>query len=157
MEQSNTFFSLAIDPVTKTNLNATARWARFLAILGMIMLFIAAVAVIFAIFLMSGMGGKIGVETNSPVSFTGPIGIGVGAFYILLLLIWFFPLLYLLRFANRMLFALARNDQQALNNSFLHLKTCFRFVGIVTIIVLILYALVILYIIFGTNTFPAVS
>ena len=63
--------------------------------------------------------------------------------------IWFFPLLFLLRFANKMRFALAGNDQQALNTSVQNLKICFRYVGIITIIILALYAIALVFVVIG--------
>ena len=77
---------------------------------------------------------------NQPGLSTG-FGIGIAIIYIIIALVWFFPLLYLLRFANKMKVALNGNDQQALNISFENLKACFRYVGIITIIVLAIYAL----------------
>jgi flagellar biosynthesis protein FlhB len=67
--------------------------------------------------------------------------------------IWFFPLLYTLRFANQMKIALAGNDQQALNKSFQNLKICLRFLGIITIIILAIYAIVIVFAIVGASMF----
>jgi hypothetical protein len=114
---------------------------------------LAAVGIIFFAYMMSqsmstfedfeGGGGS----TNPFASF----GIGLVAFYIVLLVIWFFPLMYMLRFANNMKRALNANDQQALNVSFQNLKICLRFVGIITIIVLVLYALVFLVSILGSQ------
>jgi hypothetical protein len=46
----------------------------------------------------------------------------------------FFPLLYMLRFANQMRTALDGNDQEKLNESFQNLKRYFRYFGIITII-----------------------
>ena len=54
--------------------------------------------------------------------------------FIVAAVIWFFPLLYMLRFANQMKTALYGNDQENLNVSFQNLKRYFRYVGIITII-----------------------
>ncbi len=67
--------------------------------------------------------------------------------------IWFFPLLYTIRFANQMKVALAGNDQQALNKSFQNLKICLRYLGIVTIIILAIYAIIIVFAIVGASMF----
>ncbi|MFN2457909.1 MAG: hypothetical protein ABR502_06900 [Chitinophagaceae bacterium] len=152
--QNSALFSLSIDPVTKANLGEAAKWARFLAIAGMIILVLGVIGIIFFITMMSGFGSTMGAEYGAtPFPVAGGLGIGLAAVYIILLAIWFFPLLYLLRFANGMRAALVRNDQQALNVSFQNLKICLRFVGIVTIIILALYALVIVIGIAGTAAF----
>ena len=96
------------------------------------------------------MGGDYG----SGGMYGAGFGIGIAIFYIFILAVWFFPLMYLLRFSNRMKNAITGNDQQALNIAFQNLKICFRFVGIVTIIVLALYAIAF---IFGIISFAAFS
>ena len=154
MEQTSSpsLFSLSIDPVTKAHLGETTRWARFLAIVGMVLLALGVVGVIFFATYMSSfnaMGNSYGT-TGYP--FAG-FGITFALFYIIILAVWFFPLLFLLRFANRMRVALNGNDQQALNVAFQNLKITFRFVGIVTIIVLALYAIMIIFALIGTAAF----
>src|SRR5687768_4478748 len=104
MEQNynhDQLFSLTIDPVTKAHLTETAKWARFLAIIGMVFMVLAAIGIIFFAYTMSqtvssfedeyGDGGM----SSNPF---GSFGMGFAAIYIVLLVIWFFPLLYLLRF-----------------------------------------------------------
>ncbi|MBD0277606.1 MAG: hypothetical protein ICV51_08135 [Flavisolibacter sp.] len=141
MEQSSSLFSLSIDPVTKAHLSETAKWARFLAIVGMVLLVLGVIGIIIFATTMSSFTGSMDNPYGRAGSFPPFFGVGIAAFYILIMALWFFPLMFLLRFANRMRVALNGNDQQALNTSFQHLKICFRFVGIVTIIVLALYAI----------------
>ena len=65
----------------------------------------------------------------------------------------FFPLLFLLQFANKLRTALSANQQGELNTAFLNLKKYFRYVGVILIIVLTFYALVlIMAVIFGQGT-----
>ena len=151
--QSSELFSLTIDPVTKTSLSETAKWSRFLAIVGMIFLGLAVIGVLYMAYVMSSVGGIVQDteayrQSGSPFSFAG-LGIGMALFYIIMIAVWFFPLMYLLRFANRMKVALRGNDQQALNISFQNLKSCMKFVGVVTIIILAVYAIVIIFAVIG--------
>jgi hypothetical protein len=60
-----------------------------------------------------------------------------------LALLYFFPCLYLFRFAQKMKQALNHSDQESLITSLGNLKACFRFMGILTIVVLGIYLLVI--------------
>lgn len=154
--QSSELFSLSIDPMTKSHLGETAKWARFLAICGMIMLGLAFFGVIYFAYTMSAMTSSFGDIEGMEGVRTGPFagfGVGMAVFYILLLVFWFFPLMYMLRFASRMRTALAGNDQQALNTAFQNLKICFRFIGIVTIIILAIYAIGIIFFIIGASMF----
>lgn len=140
MEQNQALFSLSIDPVTKSYLNEISKWARFLAILGMIMM---AIMVIGGVALAVGMSAAMtdmDPEMGGTTAPFGTFGAGAaGAFYIILAVLMFFPLLYLLRFANRMRAALHGNDQNSLNVGFQNLKAYFKFIGILTIIILALW------------------
>jgi uncharacterized membrane protein (DUF485 family) len=67
--------------------------------------------------------------------------------------LYFFPCLFLFRFASKMKHALAANDQAQLNTSFQNLKSLFRFVGILTIIFLAFYAIAIVFGLLGAAAF----
>jgi hypothetical protein len=80
-------------------------------------------------------------------SLTGGMGAFVAVFYIGIAILCFFPYLFLFRFANHMKNALNSNEQTTLNTSFQNLKIMFRYVGILTIVMLSFYALGILMVI----------
>jgi hypothetical protein len=147
MESNQSLFSLTIDPITKAHLLETAKWGRFLAILGIISLVL--------LLLICTVG--ISLMPDTPYSdisgfSSGAFRVGIAFYVIVISVIWFFPLLILLRFSNGMRTALYGNDQNLLNGSFQNLKRLFRFVGIVTIIVLALYVLVIVMIAISAGT-----
>jgi uncharacterized membrane protein len=66
-------------------------------------------------------------------------------FLFIVCVIAFFPLWFLLQFANQMKRALYNNDQESLNASFLNIKKYFRYLGVITIIVLAVYGLTFLF------------
>jgi hypothetical protein len=139
MEPNQPLFSLAIDPVTKAHLNETARWAKFLAITGMVFLFLMILfGVLGSSFLFSRFSGMPAGSAN----LTSYASIGIAVYMIIIAVIWFFPLMFTLRFASQMKGALAGNDQQALNASFQNLKITMRYLGVVTIVVLAVYAII---------------
>jgi hypothetical protein len=77
-----------------------------------------------------------------------PLGgtMGAGGFMQIVLLLamvalYFFPCLYLFNFAKKMQLALRNNDQINLNDSFRNLKSNFKYVGILTIVILSFYAI----------------
>ena len=151
---NTSLFSLNVDPLTKAHLSETAKCARFLAIVGMVFLGLVALGSVFVLIAgsMNGFQNSNG-ELSYPSGIFSFFGVGAALFYLLLLLVWFFPLLYLLRFANKMRTALAGNDQQALNTSFQNLKACLRFVGIITLIILAFYAIAIIFGVIGAAMF----
>jgi hypothetical protein len=146
-------FSLTIDPVTKTNLAHAARWARMLAIFGIILLLLMVVFVLLDATLFANSAGRSvslypvpdsQVTTTMRVSVIGGTIIGV--------IILFFPLLFLFRFSGQMKKALAGNDQQALNTAFHHLKLTLRYIGIFVIVVMVIYLLLIVLGIMGADS-----
>jgi hypothetical protein len=146
---SSSLFSLTIDPATKTHLSETARWARFLAIFGMIVLALGLIvsfmgATVFTRF----FGFPTGVDDESNATL-GAVRIGMVVGTLIISAIIFFPLLFLLRFANGMRRAIAANDQGRLNEAFQNLKVCFRYLGILVIIFLVLYGVIIAIAVMG--------
>lgn len=135
MDQTSSLFSLSIDPSSKEHLTEAARWARFLAIVGFVFLGFLVLAGLLLSLTFSRLD-----TYGDPTFRTGGLGAMMGAgtivLYIILAAVYFFPLLYLLRFANAARAALASNDQELLVQSFLNLKRFLRYVGILTIIAL---------------------
>ncbi|MBA2499051.1 MAG: hypothetical protein H0V30_04940 [Chitinophagaceae bacterium] len=148
---SSSLFGLSINETNRVDLADAARWARFLAIIGFIMCGLIVLVGIFAGSLFSmfmntnEIEGMEGFGGGMPPGFGGAMAV----VYIILALIYFFPCLFLFRFANQMKTALASNEQSALNSSFQNLKSMFRFFGIVTIIMLALYAIILLIAVVG--------
>ena len=136
-------FELQIDQQSTSYLTETARWGKFLAIMGFIMIGLCTLG--FAIAILTGatsssaaFGGRSYEMGNTFQNNILPIVM------IVLFLIYFFPTLYLYRFSTQMQKALINNDQETMNNSFGSLKSAFKFVGILTIIILCLYGLIII-------------
>ena len=77
-------------------------------------------------------------------SFSNALGIGMFIFYLVCAVIAFFPYYFLLRFANKMKLALTSTDQSVLNDSFMNLKILYRYMGILMIIGLVLFAFAII-------------
>ena len=148
MEENPSLFSLSIDPVTKANLYEAAKWARFLAIVGFVFLGIMVIVAIFFISTLGRMG--MGMAEDQTGLF-GAATAGAAFVYILAAAVTFFPLYYTFRFATLMREALNSNDQSLLNASFQNLKVCYRFLGIVTIIWLVMFALTFLFGIVGAT------
>jgi hypothetical protein len=150
MQDSQGLFSLSIDPETKAHLADTARWAKFLSIVGMVLLALAIIANILGI---SFMDRATAVDGYNDAVLMNSMRVGMVVASIIVIAIAFFPLMYLYQFANRMKVALAANEQEALNDSFLNLKRYFRYIGILVIILLVMYTLFFILFIFGATMF----
>lgn len=140
MEHISDLFDLQVDQQTRGYLNETARWAKFLSVIGFIMCAILVIIGLSAGTILSTLG-------SASSELGGMFAMGSMFFaviYILIALLYFFPCLYLYRFGAKMKIALAAHDQQRMNESFKNLKSCFRYMGILTIIVLAFYVLALL-------------
>lgn len=137
MQEDSSLFSMSIDPVTREHLSETAKWARFLAIAGLILLILM---VVFGVYSLAVID-QVETELGGRRSLGSALGLGTAITYFIVFLIYIFPIIFMLRFATKMRQALNGNDQEALNTSFQNLKVCFRYIGIVTIIFLVFIAL----------------
>lgn len=136
---------LAINLRSEDFLRNAAKWGKFLAIMGFIMV---ALMVVFALFAgsligsaMSGMGG------NGAAGFMGSGFFTV--FYLLFAILYFFPVLYLYKFSVKMQDGLRARNQESVAESFKNLKSLFKFMGVLTIILLGFYALGMLAVLIG--------
>jgi ABC-type dipeptide/oligopeptide/nickel transport system permease component len=132
-------FDLQIDQQSISYLGETARWAKFLSIVGFIMCGLMIVLALFAGTLMATLSR---FRSNDALQGMAVMENAFPLIYIVVALLYFLPCLYLFNFAGKMQTALHDNDQISLNASFGQLKSCFKFVGILTIVVLSFYILV---------------
>lgn len=137
-DQEN-LFGFGIDSTSRTHLTEAAKWARFLAIVGFVMCGLIVILSFFMGALFAGMSRYDKYGDSS--AFGSGIGVIMTIFYLAIGVLYFFPCLFLLKFANHMLTALNTNEQHTLNRSFQNLKIMFRYVGILTIVVISLYIL----------------
>jgi hypothetical protein len=134
MDQTNDLFDLRIDQQNISLLSETARWGKFLSIVGFVMCALFVVVALFA--------GSIIAGSMAGVEGMGAIGGGAFTFiYLVGALLWFMPCLYLYNFSAKMQIAIRSNDQNQMTVAFRNLKSCLKFMGILTIIMLCLYAL----------------
>ncbi len=105
------------------------KWAKFLAIcsfVGLGMMVLAGVAMIILQFERQANGLSTVI---------------MGLFYILMAVIYFFPAVYLYRFATASADAIEKLNEDTLEEGLENLKSLFRFTGILMIIMFSLYAI----------------
>lgn len=147
MEETSVFekFELHLDESAKDFLKETAKWAYFLSILGFIGVAIMAVIALFAGTLFSTLGSTV----PGMARMGGSFGVMIGVFYFALAAIYFFPVYYLNKFATNAKRAFRENDSEALTNSFEYLKSHYKFIGIFTLSIMILYGLILVFAVIG--------
>ena len=113
----------------------TSKWGKFLAIMGYIGV---GVMVLFSLVAMVGLS-LLSSYANMPF----PAGL-FGLMYLVIAVIYYFPVTFLYRFSVRMRKGLESRDVAAVTSGFENLKMLYKFKGIVTIIVLAIYLLALL-------------
>jgi Family of unknown function (DUF5362) len=141
MEQPSNLFELQIDQASQNYLSESARWARFLSIMGFIACGLMVLGGLLFGSLFSSMMKNAEPETTAVAG--GLFSSLYAASAILGAVLIFFPSLYLFRFSSKMRLATNNNDQSALTDSIKNLKSFFKFYGVVTIVILSIYALAI--------------
>jgi len=132
MENSNEKILLDVKDV-QSYLYETAKWAKFIAIVGYVFLGLLAILMLFYLFM--------GVATIYYGQYGGIIFI---IWYALVFALYFFPITYLYRFATKMEKGLRTRNEQFVIDSFSNLKSHYKFVGILLAITLVLYLLIII-------------
>ena len=118
----------------KTTLAETARWGKFLAIVGFISLGLIVLLGLFMGTFMTSMYGSANM-----IAALG--GIGFFLLYTLIAAIYYYPIYALYRFSVLMKRSLATNDTTQFAEATRYLKNMFKYIGIVTIIMLAMYGL----------------
>ncbi len=117
-------------------LREAAKWAKFLAIIGFIMTGFIALFGLFLSSIMSSLplgAGGLTAGTMSAMTFI----------YLLLAVVYFFPTLYFYRFATQTRAAIDTYNADGLAEGLGNLKSTFKFMGIMMIILLGVYGLMI--------------
>ncbi len=109
----------------------TAKWGKFLAIMGYIGM---GILVLVSFFMMVGAS-----FFGSAATAGFPMWI-VGFIYIALAVVYYFPVTYLYKFSAQMKEGIRSNDGSTVTSGFRNLKSLFRFLGIFTIVILSIYA-----------------
>jgi hypothetical protein len=125
--------NIAINEDSKTYLLESAKWFRFLGIVGYVMVGFIMLAGIFASVSLSMLSPELATLGVPPFL--------IGLYYFVIAIIYFFPCMYMVRFAKNMKTGLVNASQEYVTEGFRTLKVLYRFWGIVTVIALGVMAL----------------
>lgn len=131
------FEELKIDRISKEFLAEAAKWTAFLAILGFIgigFFFIAGLVMLSFSSMSKSMTGSF------VMSF---VYLLVAGFYLV-------PINFLYKFSTNMKNALRKNNQSSLTNAFEYLKSHYKFIGILTLILISFYVMIFIWLMLTT-------
>ena len=118
MENEKSIFNLELDVIAKNHLKDTAKWARFLAIVGFAGLTLIVISsIIISVNSSVKSQDPFAEHVNGSADIAGSI---IGACIILAL--YFFPCYFLLKFASKMKVAIDTDDSTSLNEALKNLK-----------------------------------
>jgi hypothetical protein len=123
---------LSINETSQIHLTASAKWGKFLSIVGFVFC---------GLMLIAGIYMAAVVPSSGVYGYAGEAAKIAGITYIISAIILIFPCLYLNKFSNKVQDAIRSTSQESLDTAFINLKAMFKFYGIVTIIFLVLFAL----------------
>jgi len=130
---------LSISKGAISHLLEIGRWSKFLSIIG----FIGLGIMIFIGFFAGSIFGILNDINGQPNNLPFP-GFVLGLVYIVMALIYLPPLLYLFNFSTKIKMALNTRNNSVLEYAFENLKSHYKYIGIFTIVVFSLYALVLI-------------
>lgn len=122
---------LHITQMAEGYLGSIKKWARFFSILGFIAIGIMLIAAIAVPAYLGSRGDAYGAIGGGMIS----------GLYIVMGILYLFPVLYLFKFANNLDKALVTKSSDSLELAFRNLKSNFQFVGIMCILMIILYVI----------------
>jgi len=140
MEQKSEFesFELEVSDEIKGFLKETAKWAYLLSILGFVGI---------GFMVLGGVSISFFSRFNEFPSISAyGMGnlVGIGLVYLVLALVYFFPVMYLFKFSVKMRKALKSSNNQDFKTAFSNLKSHYKFIGIFSIVIISLYVLILI-------------
>ena len=127
--------NLIIDWRSKECLKETAKWTKFLAILGFVGIGLMVLGSLVMLFAPSSL------MSNGDFPFGGKIFMML--LYLAFAVLYYFPISYLYQFSENTKKAIENNDNNAIRDAFEFLKSHYKIMGILTIILLAFYAIII--------------
>jgi len=115
-------------------LAGTKPWVRLISV----MMFIGAALLLLLGLVMGLMGGAIASASKNPM-FSGGMGIGIAAVYVVMALFYIYPAVKLWKYATSIGNLLNSGTAIDLETALSHQRSFWKFVGVITLIIISLY------------------
>lgn len=130
--------NLILNEETKSDILKASRWAQFISIVGYVgvaIIFIGGLFTLLASFFYANL-----MQTGDELKYIIPSLAGI---YIVLGLLYFFPVHFLYKMSSNLKKGILQNSQETINLGFKNMSNLFKYTGIMTIVILSLYALLV--------------
>lgn len=128
---------LSLTTGAKEFLKQSAGWTKFISIVGFVFLGLIVIAALFAGSIMSAAMESSGMAMMGGAFLT--------VIYLAIAVLYFFPIYYLFQFSAKMKAALEQQSSALLEQAFSNLKSHYKFMGILLIILLAFYAIALVF------------
>ena len=129
---------LVLNSKSKSFLREISKWTFFFSILG----FISIAFLILAAILMGTVYAPM-LDMVAQQQGVSSLGVTLMVTYLIMALLYLMPVVYLFKFSRKMKTALANKNNDILSEAFENLKSHYKFIGVLTIIMISLYVLLI--------------
>lgn len=140
-EQQN----IVVDEMSGAYIHEIGRWGKFLAIVGFIVIGLMIVASVFMMFAFSRLASYDEYGNATGAAYGQAMGGMLGVLYLFFAGIYIYPTWTLYKYSTCIKRALVNKEQQEFNDAFRYLKSTFKFMGILMIIILSIYALIAIF------------
>jgi hypothetical protein len=139
--------NLEFNAVSIKHLEEGAKWARFISIVGFVGVGFLVLLAFVMMFVLPGLNSELanmqGMEGMPNTSvFSGFLGSFLGVFYIIIAVLYFIPVLFLYNFSTKSLVAIREKDTEFISVAFDNLRKHYKFIGILMIIGMAIYAII---------------
>ena len=128
--------TLYVTESMKVDLLSAAKWAKFLCIVGCV----AVGFMLIAAFCMMAFGAMAAKLVDGL-----PLGPAMGLLYLVMVALYVYPLIKGFQFANGVKAACLQNDQYQMARGFAGMNSLLRYLGVLTIIVIAIYAITLVF------------
>ncbi|WP_029906886.1 hypothetical protein [Prevotella sp. 10(H)] len=150
--QENTYSTVFTDEIQLTReshtlLGQISKWTRFLSVLGFIYLALMAIIVLSIGIVITSTNAYEEMHNFGPYN-PGVFQWGYALMYLIIIAILFIPVYFLYKFSVKTKNALLISDSDTLTEAFRFLKKHYMFIGIITIISLVVYLVGFVFLLF---------
>lgn len=131
--------------IMKTHLAETAKWGKFLAIVGFVGIGLMVIAAFSISAVFSKLGNMPGMESFGSIN----PGFAFTFIYLVFAVLWFFPVFYLFKFSTGIQKSIPTMNITGIEEAFGSLKSLFKYYGIFTVVILSFYGIIFLFAIIG--------
>lgn len=129
---------LVLNSKSKIFLREISKWTFFFSIMGFVSIFLIVVIAILMGTVYAPMLDMVAQQQGLQ-----SLGVIVTITYLVMGVLYFMPVLYLFKFSKKMKSALLTKNDDILADAFENLKSHYKFIGVLTIIMISLYVLLI--------------